>query len=147
MAGCQPTTKRSMVKRFLTNLFFFNNQFVCPDRDVFTGNSSGPCTSGNYFFTPLPKTNLYLLVIENWTRYRQSFFYNFNCHISNQIFDAGAFRIVNGTCEHIDKGSSNKKKGTCPKVRDIDLKCTYNTAYSQVPPISLLVLLLSLAFS
>lgn len=108
------------------------NATLFQDDDIFVGNSSGPCTSGNYFFTSLPKTNLYLLVIENWTRYRQSFFYNFNCHISNQVFDAGAFRIVNGTCKHIDHSHNSRKKETCPKLRDIDVKCTYNRAARQV---------------
>lgn len=111
------------------------------DGAVFTGNSSGPCTSGNYFFTSLPKTNLHLLVIENWTRYRQSYFYNFNCRISNQVFDAGAFRIVNGTCKHIDEATT-KRKGTCPKLRNIDVKCSYNTCSGKAPAVGLTVAVL-----
>ncbi|XP_028402985.1 voltage-dependent calcium channel subunit alpha-2/delta-1-like isoform X1 [Dendronephthya gigantea] len=129
----------------------FQNEYGCiqdvvgyaalfEDNKVFTGHSSGPCTVGNYFFTSLPKTNLYLLVIENWSRYRQSYFYNFNCRISNQVFDAGAYRIVNGTCKHIDHSSS--KKETCPKLREIKLKCTYNGCRHGLP--SWLILFISL---
>ena len=39
--------------------------FVAPSRMI-TGNVSGPCMSGFYYVVALPKTNLYLLVIENW---------------------------------------------------------------------------------
>jgi hypothetical protein len=131
---------------FFDDLFtvFAERKTLFLDEQVFTGNSSGPCTSGNYFFTSLPKTNLYLLVIENWTRYRQSFFYNFNCRISNQVFDAGAYRIVNGTCKHIDHTRSRKE--TCPKLRDIKPKCTYNRCSGRIASwvVMLLINMLSL---
>jgi len=88
----------------------------------------GPCRSGNFFLSALPRTNLFLLVIENWSEYRQSYFYNFNCHISNRVYDAGAFRIVNGTCAHIETQTSLKKKEKCPALKNVDIKCSYNVA-------------------
>jgi len=48
------------------------------------GNVSGPCMSGFYYVTALPKTNLFLLVIENWHNYKESYFYNFNCLITRK---------------------------------------------------------------
>ena len=90
----------------------------------------GPCRSGNFFLSALRKTNLYLLVIEDWSEYRQSYFYNFNCHISNRVYDAGAFRIVNGTCAHIETQTSLKKKEKCPALKNVRMKCSYNVANS-----------------
>ncbi|KAJ8306163.1 hypothetical protein KUTeg_016708 [Tegillarca granosa] len=49
---------------------------------MITGNVSGPCMSGFYYITSLPKTNLYLLVIEDWMSYKATLFYNFNCKIA-----------------------------------------------------------------
>ena len=51
---------------------------------MITGNVSGPCMSGFYYVTALPKTNLYLLIIENYKQYKDSFFYNFNCKIAQR---------------------------------------------------------------
>ena len=103
--------------------------FSGPD-GVIVDSVDGPCRSGNFFLSALPRTNLYLLVIENWSEYRQSFFYNFNCHISNRVFDAGAFRIVNGTCAHIETETSLKKKEKCPALKNVQMKCSYNAANS-----------------
>jgi len=102
----------------------------------------GPCRSGNFFLSALPRTNLYLLVIENWNEYRQSYFYNFNCHISNRVFDAGAFRIVNGTCAHIETQTSLKKKKKCPALKNVYIKCSYNMSSALTIP-SLLQLLVA----
>jgi hypothetical protein len=49
-----------------------------------TGNVSGPCMSGFYYVIALPKTNLYLLVIENWRDTGSELFYNFNCKIARR---------------------------------------------------------------
>ena len=95
---------------------------------VITDTVSGPCISGTYFVVPLTQTNLYLLVIEDWAQYRKSMFYNFNCHTTNRLYDAGAFRIVNGTCRHIDTEISLKTKKKCPALKNIKLKCRYNTS-------------------
>nr|QJU69482.1 cacna2d1 [Nematostella vectensis] len=94
---------------------------------IISGSVEGPCRSGNYFITALPQTNLYLLVIENWSEHRQSYFYNFNCHISNRVYDAGAFRIVNGTCAHIETKVPLNTKKKCPGLRNVKLKCSYNS--------------------
>jgi len=101
---------------------------------IIADSVDGPCRSGNFFLSALPKTNLYLLVIENWNEYRQSYFYNFNCHISNRVFDAGAFRIVNGTCAHIDTQTSLKKKEKCPALKNVHIKCSYNIATALTIP-------------
>lgn len=52
---------------------------------MIVGNVSGPCMSGFYYVIALPKTNLYLLVIENWKQYKDTFFYNFNCKIAQRF--------------------------------------------------------------
>ena len=51
---------------------------------MITGNVSGPCMSGFYYVTALPKTNLFLLVIEDWLQYKDSSFFNFNCKIAQR---------------------------------------------------------------
>lgn len=99
---------------------------------VIADSVDGPCRSGNFFLSALPKTNLYLLVVENWSEYRQSLFYNFNCHISNRVYDAGAFRIVNGTCAHIETETSLRKKEKCPALKNVQMKCSYNAANSLI---------------
>jgi len=109
---------------------------------IIADSVDGPCRSGNFFLSALPRTNLYLLVIENWNEYRQSYFYNFNCHISNRVFDAGAFRIVNGTCAHIETQTSLKKKKKCPALKNVYIKCSYNMSSALTIP-SLLQLLVA----
>lgn len=95
---------------------------------MITGNVSGPCMSGFYYVKALPKTNLYLLVIENWQHYRESLFYNFNCRIAQSVVNSGAYRIINGTCAHEDTSSSSlAEDGKCPPLRNIVLDCTYTT--------------------
>ncbi|CAH1773823.1 unnamed protein product [Owenia fusiformis] len=94
--------------------------------NMITGNVSGPCMSGFYYVTPLPKTNLLLLVIENWKQYKDSFFYNFNCKIARSIVNSGAYRIINGTCSHEDPFTSTlAENGMCPIIRNLDIPCTY----------------------
>ena len=51
---------------------------------MIVGNVSGPCMRGFYYVSALPKTNLFLLVIENWQNYKESYFYNFNCRITRK---------------------------------------------------------------
>lgn len=51
---------------------------------MITGNVSGPCMQGFYYVTALPRTNLFLLVIENWKNVQQSNFFNFNCRITQK---------------------------------------------------------------
>ncbi|KAJ7333705.1 hypothetical protein OS493_015788 [Desmophyllum pertusum] len=101
---------------------------------IIADSVDGPCRSGNFFLSALPRTNLYLLVIENWSEYRQSYFYNFNCHISNRVFDAGAFRIVNGTCAHIETEASLKKKEKCPALKNVHMQCSYNVSNALTLP-------------
>ncbi|XP_031549203.1 uncharacterized protein LOC116286765 [Actinia tenebrosa] len=95
---------------------------------IISGMVDGPCRDGKYYLAGLPQTNLYLLVVENWSDYRQSYFYNFNCHISNKVYDAGAFRIVNGTCAHIEVTEPLDNKKKCPALMNVELKCSYNSA-------------------
>ncbi|ESO88121.1 hypothetical protein LOTGIDRAFT_165858 [Lottia gigantea] len=96
---------------------------------MITGNVSGPCMSGFYYVTVLPKTNLYLLVIEDWKPYKETLFYNFNCRIARSVVNSGAYRIINGTCAHEDDSSSTlADQGKCPALLDIEMKCAYTTA-------------------
>lgn len=52
--------------------------------NILIGNLTGPCMNGFYYVAILPKTNLFLLVIENWQDRKSSFFYNFNCRITRK---------------------------------------------------------------
>ncbi|CAF2409931.1 unnamed protein product [Rotaria sp. Silwood2] len=95
--------------------------------DLIIGEVNGPCMSGQYYVTPLVKTNLILVVIENYYAERSKLFYNFNCKIQRSIVDAGAFRIINGTCAHkIEKMSSLYEESKCPVLRDVQIECKYN---------------------
>ena len=60
---------------------------------MITGNVSGPCMSGFYYVTALPTTNLYLLIIENYKQYKDSFFYNFNCRIAQRYGIYGLYEM------------------------------------------------------
>ncbi|XP_063400495.1 voltage-dependent calcium channel subunit alpha-2/delta-2-like [Mytilus trossulus] len=108
-------------------------------RGMLTGNVSGPCMSGFYYVTSLPRTNLYLLVIEDWNNYRETLFYNFNCRITRSIVNSGAHRIINGTCAHEDHSTSTlAAEEKCPVLRDLDLKCAYT--HGNVCQISMILL-------
>ncbi|XP_030839369.1 voltage-dependent calcium channel subunit alpha-2/delta-3-like [Strongylocentrotus purpuratus] len=95
---------------------------------LLTGNISGPCKSGFYYLTALPKTNLFLLVVENWRNTKESLFFNFNCRITNKVSATGAFRIINGTCAHTDDKVSLVMQNKCPIIRDVNIPCKYNSA-------------------
>ncbi|GFS22462.1 voltage-dependent calcium channel subunit alpha-2/delta-2-like, partial [Elysia marginata] len=96
---------------------------------MITGNVSGPCMSGFYYVKALPKTNLYLLVIEDWMVMKQSLFYNFNCNITRSVVNSGAYLIINGTCAHKDTSKSTlRDMGKCPRLSDVPLKCGFNLA-------------------
>ncbi|CAH1252963.1 CACNA2D2 [Branchiostoma lanceolatum] len=141
-----PTTPRSQDDYFRNKgpIPKFSNEFGCiqdvvgflanvsalgPTKMIM-GNISGPCTSGFYYVIALPRTNLFLLVIENWTNHKESLFYNFNCRIQNRIADSGAFRIINGTCAHTDDQNTLARPRKCPIVKDINIPCSYNTGTS-----------------
>jgi voltage-dependent calcium channel alpha-2/delta-3 len=66
---------------------------------MIVGNVSGPCMSGFYYVIALPKTNLYLLVIENWKQYKDTFFYNFNCKIAQRFVSLSVcFALISRVC-------------------------------------------------
>lgn len=88
--------------------------------------------SGQYYVTPLVKTNLILVVIENYYAEQSKLFYNFNCKIQRSIVDAGAFRIINGTCAHkVEKVSSLYDANKCPALRDVQIECKYNRTHKR----------------
>ncbi|XP_033124937.1 voltage-dependent calcium channel subunit alpha-2/delta-1-like [Anneissia japonica] len=123
------------------------NDSVIETNGIITGNVSGPCKSGFYYVSSLPKTNLYLLVIENWrnTKERHNYF-NFNCKITNSIAGTGAFRIVNGTCAHNDEKRSLAQQDKCPRINDIDIPCFYNGADTIKKTLFLLLFLASISW-
>ncbi|PVD23318.1 hypothetical protein C0Q70_16586 [Pomacea canaliculata] len=135
----------------------FHNEYGCIQDDVsfaandsalvpsgmITGNVTGPCMSGFYYVTALPKTNLYLLVIENYQIFKKTVFYNFNCKITRSVVNSGAYMIVNGTCAHEDTSETTlAQQNRCPKLRDIPIKCAFTTASSTT--VNLLLLLSTL---
>ncbi|XP_050400585.1 voltage-dependent calcium channel subunit alpha-2/delta-2 [Patella vulgata] len=114
---------------------------------MITGNVSGPCMSGFYYVTALPKTNLYLLVIEDWNHYRETLFYNFNCKITRSVVNSGAYRIINGTCAHEDDTTSTlAQRGKCPVLKNITMPCTYTAANQISVSHFLLITAILLAF-
>ncbi|XP_064625749.1 voltage-dependent calcium channel subunit alpha-2/delta-2-like isoform X2 [Lineus longissimus] len=121
------------------------NQTALGSSGMVTGNVSGPCMSGFYYVIALPKTNLYLLVIENWKNTGSDGFYNFNCKIARSIVNSGAYRIVNGTCAHQETSASSlAQQERCPVLRDIELDCDYNKSSQISPGIFIFVTLLCL---
>jgi len=58
--------------------------FYAGKSGMIIGNVSGPCMQGFYYVTALPKTNLFLLIIENWKNEQQGNFFNFNCRITQK---------------------------------------------------------------
>ncbi|KAJ8032799.1 Voltage-dependent calcium channel subunit alpha-2/delta-2 [Holothuria leucospilota] len=119
------------------------NESALGPNELLVGNVSGPCKSGYYYVTALPKTNLYMLVIENWRNDKENRMFNFNCKITNRISATGAFRIINGTCAHNDDTIPMKNRGKCPKVEDIKMNCTYQTGSCLHPCFHLILVLLA----
>ncbi|XP_070196192.1 voltage-dependent calcium channel subunit alpha-2/delta-2-like [Littorina saxatilis] len=110
--------------------FSANDENLGPS-GMITGNVSGPCMSGFYYVTAMPKTNLYLLVIENYRIFKKSIFYDFNCKMTRSVVNSGAYRIVNGTCAHEDTTETTlAQQNMCPDLRDISIKCSFLTASS-----------------
>ncbi len=108
--------------------------------ELIIGEVNGPCMSGQYYVTPLVKTNLILVVIENYYAEQSKLFYNFNCKIQRSIVDAGAFRIINGTCAHkIEKMSSLYDENKCPILQDVEIDCKYNRTNHQELSIIILI--------
>lgn len=106
------------------------NATALGETGMFTGNISGPCMSGFYYVTALPKTNLFLLVIENWKRNNSEKTYNFNCKITQSLVTSGAFRIINGTCSAQESGDKSRRI-TCPRMRNeslVNITCEFNFA-------------------
>ena len=100
--------------------------------ELIIGEVHGPCMSGQYYVTPLVKTNLILVVIENYYAEQSKLFYNFNCKIQRSIVDAGAFRIINGTCAHkIEKTTSLYEQNKCSALQNVQIECKYNCANHQ----------------
>ena len=73
------------------------NESVLSGSTLLIGNVTGPCMSGFYYVVALPKTNLFLLAIENWQDYKESFFYNFNCKITRKYIKKKKARNSNLT--------------------------------------------------
>ncbi|XP_074641618.1 voltage-dependent calcium channel subunit alpha-2/delta-2-like [Tubulanus polymorphus] len=117
---------------------------------MITGNVSGPCMSGFYYVTSLPKTNLFLLTIENWKRIKEKNFYNFNCKIAKSIVNSGAYRIINGTCAQRESSQQSlRAQGKCPLLREFDVKCYFQHGNRVHPYFTLLgtLLILCITFS
>ncbi|XP_041357381.1 VWFA and cache domain-containing protein 1-like [Gigantopelta aegis] len=113
--------------------------------EMIAGNVTGPCMSGFYYVTALPKTNLYLLVIEDYQHYRESLFYNFNCKITRSIVTSGAYRIINGTCAHKEHSKKTlAQENKCPRLHDLDLQCKYQRGSSITSSIILVIISLVL---
>ena len=103
---------------------------VLGETGMLTGNMSGPCMSGFYYVTALPKTNLFLLVVENWKRNSSDKIFNFNCKITQSLVTSGSFRIINGTCS-AQEDESNSRPQVCPPLKNeslVNVTCDYNTA-------------------
>ncbi|KAK2171035.1 hypothetical protein NP493_1112g00008 [Ridgeia piscesae] len=105
----------------------FNNEFGCITdvvgyvvNETALGNVSGPCMSGFYYVTALPRTNLFLMLHLN----------HVPCvHCCFSIVNSGAYRIINGTCAHTSASTSNlAAEGKCPQLRNVNVPCTYTTA-------------------
>ncbi|OWA52215.1 putative Voltage-dependent calcium channel subunit alpha-2/delta-2 [Hypsibius exemplaris] len=102
---------------------------------MLTGNISGPCMSGFYYVTALPKTNLFVLVIENWKRNSSDKIFNFNCKITQSLVTSGAFRIINGTCS-AREDESNSRPQLCPLLKNeslVNVTCDYNASNKLAP--------------
>ncbi|XP_052254694.1 voltage-dependent calcium channel subunit alpha-2/delta-2-like isoform X2 [Dreissena polymorpha] len=123
------------------------NESALGPSGMVTGNVSGPCMSGFYYVTTLPKTNLYLLVIENWKHNRASLFYNFNCAITRSVVNSGAYRIINGTCDHMESSTVTLAgQNKCPSLRDLKLPCRFTTGTTHTASLGMIGITLLLSY-
>ncbi|EGD73941.1 hypothetical protein PTSG_05636 [Salpingoeca rosetta] len=96
---------------------------------------ANPCLqSQDMKITPIPNTNLYLVVAYN--RREESTPMPFNCHIFNRAVDSGAFQIVNGTCAAAmtEEEPTLREQEMCPALYPVTLECSFNAASHTTPP-------------
>eukprot|EP00117_Sycon_ciliatum_P025971 scpid28085/ scgid5481/ VWFA and cache domain-containing protein 1 len=96
----------------------------------------GACERSLYRIVPVQGTDLLLLVIDI-EQDRQTNFFNFNCHILNNVGRPGSFKIEEPPCgAAVD---SRLAKPTCLTPSGFVPVCEYSSApYSLVPPPSVL---------
>ncbi|EDV25350.1 uncharacterized protein TRIADDRAFT_55341 [Trichoplax adhaerens] len=87
---------------------------------------SGPCSEGFFYFIQLPRTNLFLLVVENYLQHDT--YFNINCHIARRVTAAGSFELKNGTCQN--SLSFYTKKPICPTIRKVLIPCSFNAGHT-----------------
>lgn len=65
--------------------------------------------------------------------------------------DTGAFRIVNGSCTEFNEVASMdqtlRQQNVCPELIDVALPCVYDSAASLVPPLGLMVSLITVTLA
>ncbi|XP_065176814.1 voltage-dependent calcium channel subunit alpha-2/delta-3-like isoform X1 [Sycon ciliatum] len=131
----------------------FQNNYGCPLNQIqyqrnltkvdFTNSVTtpfqGPCIYGDYRIFPVGDTNLLLLVIQTTTNNTGNFF-NFNCHIFNNVARSGGFESKETGCA--TNFDDTEVRATCPTAVNYEPFCNYNSA-SLLACSSLLVALLA----
>ena len=98
-----------------------------PDGDVIQGSlSDDPCSHGHFLFTPIPGTNLYLLVLDQYEDLSSS--WNLNCHILNRVQLPSAMEVSHGTCDAEFAPILYRRARTCNNTHIVSVDCGYSAA-------------------
>jgi len=99
--------------------FTIDSDLVASLGGTITGALNSACETGNYFFTLIPNSNAYLIVIENYQAFQSP--WNLNCFVINSIYAAGAWEIANGTCQ--ETTWVQPVSNVCPITRGVEVPC------------------------
>ena len=121
-----------------------NRSALSQHNNVLIGSlDNDPCNNGRYIFTPIPDTNLYLLVLEELQTLSDP--WNINCRIRNHAAIPGAHQVTHGTCEGEYAPILYHRPRVCSFLPHTPPTCGYSAAIqccaSQLVIVSLLLLL------
>ncbi|XP_064627789.1 voltage-dependent calcium channel subunit alpha-2/delta-2-like [Lineus longissimus] len=105
--------------------------------------AADPCARGEYYFTDIPGTNLFLLILDNYVERKSHF--NFNCQIENRALNPGSFPVQKNLCVTDDHNIfKNITEGTCPARQTIVKTCMVSAANQNRPYLMILISYLAL---
>eukprot|EP00117_Sycon_ciliatum_P006330 scpid15815/ scgid3227/ VWFA and cache domain-containing protein 1 len=122
---------RGPIPRFQNNFgceldqILYQRNVSSPIPTDFSRTFEGPCEDGVYRIAPVANTNLLLVVIER-TQVKRDNFFNFNCHIFNNVARSGGFRLEETACSSTDDSAIVPRM--CLQFSGFVPSCTFNTA-------------------
>ena len=110
------------------------------DGEVIEGAlAEDPCSHGNFLFTPIPGTNLYLLVLDQYEDLHRA--WNLNCHVLNHVHVPGKVEVLHGACDGEFAPILYRRPQPCnDTIDDVTIPCGHNRGTRRYVPVLLIVL-------